>query len=98
MTPYILPCDYGPIKPPEDQLTELIDQWNDHVLHTYTKGGNVKPPERSTIITWLMAAWDKVHKAFVCRSFHSCCFLGTDAEIAFWRLKTPLHQRLWLLC
>ena len=47
-------------KPFKTYYREIYDDWLNDGEKATTKGGNIKPPTRVQLATWVMAAWDKV--------------------------------------
>jgi hypothetical protein len=48
----------------------------DRGQHSFTKGGNLRPPSRQLIAQWVKSAWDKVPKDVIVKSFLVCGISG----------------------
>ena len=89
---FVQPCNYSVLKPLKKRLADLVDNWKEHVPHSYMAEGNVRPPSLSTVVSWIKAAWSEISEPSIRRS----CFLGEHTYLALWRHEDyGLHfQRL----
>jgi hypothetical protein len=51
---------------------EMYEDWLANGPKTYTKGGNMRPPTRIMLATWVRQAWDKVSREIIVKSFKVC--------------------------
>jgi hypothetical protein len=51
---------------------ELYEDWLANGPKTYTAGGNMRPPTRIMLATWVRQAWDKVSREIIVKSFKVC--------------------------
>uniref|UniRef100_A0A1X7UMU3 HTH CENPB-type domain-containing protein n=1 Tax=Amphimedon queenslandica TaxID=400682 RepID=A0A1X7UMU3_AMPQE len=57
----------------KSQLRKSYDTWlSEPTVHEFTKSGNMKPPSRSLLCSWVKDAWDAVPPDTVTKSFLSC--------------------------
>lgn len=68
-TSKLQPCDVSWNKPFKDQYREMYNEWLFSWKVNLTKGGNLKPPEKSQILKWIKAAWDSVSPEVIRKSF-----------------------------
>jgi hypothetical protein len=61
-------------KPFKAHYRELYEEWmsSDASNHTFTKGGNQRPPTRVLLATWVKCAWDKIPPELIRKSFLVC--------------------------
>lgn len=77
-TKYIQAPDVSWNKIFKDKVREEYDSWMaTDGNKEYTKGGNLKPASKSTVIGWVLNAWKKVPRDVIVKSFKICA-LTTD--------------------
>ena len=59
-------------KPFKTYYREIYEDWLNDGEKATTKGGNMKPPTRVQLATWVKAAWDKVPTELIKKSFLVC--------------------------
>ena len=67
-------------KPFKAHTKELYDQWlADEGINKLTAAGNLKPPPRRTVVSWILEAWEKLSSEIIRKSFKECALnLKTD--------------------
>ena len=104
-TKYIQPPDVSWNKPFKQHITEKYDEWMASGTQEYTVQGNVKAPQRRTIVLWILEAWKRLDSAMIASSFRSCgvCLADDGSEdetIHCFKEGQPCHsgmQRLKLM-
>ena len=71
-TSKLQPCDVSWNKPFKDNYRNLYDEWLVHGERELTKGGNRRPPSKTTILQWIKQSWDLVTVQTVKKSFLKC--------------------------
>lgn len=74
LTPYLQAGDVGIYKSFKDHLAGLVDQWKRSGQVSYTKGGNLRPPELNTVASWVHTAWKETPASVVEKSVQQCRF------------------------
>ena len=59
----------------------IIDEWKRSVQVTYTRGGNPRPPELETVVSWVQSAWKQTPVSVVEKSVQIC---GFDDDSSNW--------------
>ena len=74
----------------------MYQEWLDSDKVTYTPNGHMRHPSRREMCDFLLAAWAKIDKTMVKKSF-ICCGLsidGTPDDITCMKLGNPAHDAL----
>ena len=59
--------------PFKSRLRLSYDTWlSEPAVHTYTRGGNMKPPSRSLLCEWIKEAWSSISEETIRKSFLCC--------------------------
>ena len=81
-TKYIQAVDVSWNKPFKALATEKYDQWLvEEGINQLSSAGNLKPPLRSTIVNWILEAWEEVSPKTIKKSYKSSALnLATDGS------------------
>ena len=66
--------------PFKSRLRLSYDTWpSEPAVHTYTRGGNMKPPPRSLLCEWIKEAWSSISEETIRKSF-LCCAITANID------------------
>ena len=102
-TGLIQPADVNWNRSVKTHFTKSYDSWlADDAEHSYTAGGNMKPPPFEKIASWIKDAWDAIPTSQIINSMKQCGLAvagdgSEDQEIECFKPGHPCHSAIDLL-
>lgn len=101
-TGLIQPADVSWNRSVKTSFMKSYDKWMAEGPHTFTSGGNLKPPSFAAIASWITEAWDAVPTIQIKRSMKQCGISvapdgSEDKEIECFKQGQPCYSTINLL-